>query len=86
MTTTAMSHKAQVEANKAAGLDLPIYTTERPLEFRLKTDAKGTVRARYVGFRSMRSFGIALAVVRKMEAEGRAVEVPFLITDPGIFG
>lgn len=80
-----MTHNDQVAANRAAGLEYPRYTTVFPLEYRLKTDAKGTVRARYyVGYPSMRSFGIALDVVKRMEADGRAIEVPFIPSDPGI--
>lgn len=61
--------------------DCTRYTTDKPLEFTLKTDAKGTTRARYYSFRAHRSFGISLAVVRKLEAEGRAVEVVALVSD-----
>ncbi|MGO4984485.1 hypothetical protein [Collinsella sp. Sow4_E3] len=82
MSTTTLDHKALVAENKAAGRELPQYTPVRPLEYKLKTDAKGTTRARFYSFRAHRSFGISLAVVRQLEAEGRAVEVPFLVTDP----
>lgn len=51
-------------------------TVERPLEFVLKTDKRGVIRASYFSRRAFRSFPIALAKVRQMEAEGRAVEVP----------
>lgn len=82
-TTTTLDHKALVAENRAAGRELPQYTPVRPLEYKLKTDRKGTVRARYfVGYPSCRSFGISVAVVRQLEAEGRAVEVPFLASDP----
>ena len=83
MSTTTHYHKALVAENRAAGRELPQYTRVRPLEYKLKTDRKGTVRASYFGaYPSCRSFGISLAVVRQLEAEGRAVEVPFLVTDP----
>lgn len=62
-------------------MDHSEYTTDKPMEFKLTTDAKGKTRARYVSRRQFRSFPIALATVRKMEAEGRAVEVVALVTD-----
>ena len=58
------------------------YSTDNPLAFALKTNAKGVTRARFVPKRAFRSFPIPLATVRALESQGLAVEVPALWTDP----
>ena len=49
------------------------YTTENPVEFWIRNDKNGKPRARYW---SGRTFPMPLDHAKRLEVEGRAVEVP----------